>query len=115
MRSDAGWQRQRRRSTRRSGLVLCVAVVALGLIGAVGGPAAAADLDQLRASGQVCERPDGLLHANTGDAAVRQQVADINRQRLATYERLAREKGATVEQVRVVSGEKLIARYGGCR
>jgi len=71
-------------------------------------------LDQLRASGLVCERPDGLLHARSGGGSVQQQVDAINQKRLAAYEAVARDTGTTVEQVRIVSGEKLRAKYGGC-
>ncbi|MBB4286665.1 DUF1318 domain-containing protein [Roseospira goensis] len=103
--------RRRRTAVRRAG----AAVLALATLVALGTPPAAAQsLDQLRASGAVCERPDGLLRALSGDAAVRQQVDTINRERLAAYERLARETNTTIEQVRVVSGEKLQAKYGGC-
>ncbi|WP_176793599.1 DUF1318 domain-containing protein [Rhodospira trueperi] len=77
-------------------------------------PAAAQSLDQLRANGAVCERPDGLLHALSSNGAVVQQVDTINRQRLAAYEKLARDTNTSVEQVRIVSGEKLQSRYGGC-
>jgi len=77
-------------------------------------PAAAQSLDQLRASNAVCERPDGLLRALSSDPSINQTVSTINQERLATYERLARETNTTVEQVRVVSGEKLQGRYGGC-
>lgn len=75
-------------------------------------PAWAQSADALRANGQACERPDGLLR--TLDPSVGSAVEAINRQRLATYQEIARQQGGTVEQVRVVSGEKLRAKYGGC-
>jgi uncharacterized protein YdbL (DUF1318 family) len=91
---------------------LAAAVMLATVIAAT--PAAAQSLDQLRAGGAVCERPDGLLRALSSNGAVVQQVDTINRQRLAAYEKLARDTNASVDQVRVVSGEKLQARYGGC-
>jgi uncharacterized protein YdbL (DUF1318 family) len=117
MQSTTPNQGMRPAPTRRRfslGALLSAALVGGTLLVGGAGPASAQSLDQLRASGQVCERPDGLLHALTGDAGVRQQVNAINQQRLAAYEKVARDTGTTVEQVRVVSGEKLRARYGGC-
>ena len=75
-------------------------------------PAWAQSADALRANGQACERPDGLLKAL--DPGVSAAVDAINRQRLATYQQIANQQGGTVDQVRVVSGQKLIGKYGGC-
>ncbi|MBB4314747.1 DUF1318 domain-containing protein [Roseospira marina] len=104
-----------RRRLARFGAGTALALLA-GAVVVLGGPgpARAQNLDQMRANGLVCERPDGLLHARSSDGTVQQKVQAINNQRLATYETVARDSGTTVEQVRVVSGEKLQARYGGC-
>lgn len=75
-------------------------------------PAWAQSADALRANGQACERPDGLLKAL--DPGVSAAVDAINRQRLATYQQIANQQGGTVEQVRIVSGQKLQGKYGGC-
>lgn len=104
---------QRRSQARIAGAWTAGAMVALALAFAAT-PAAAQSLDQLRATGAVCERPDGLLRALSSSGSVVQQVETINRQRLAAYEKLARDTNTAVDQVRVVSGEKLQARYGGC-
>lgn len=106
-------ERSRVMSRAVAGMAALALVLAIGLVAPH--PANAASLDQMRAQGLVCERPDGLLQALSGDAGVRQAVASINRQRLATYEKLARQNNATVEQTRVVAGRKLQAKYGGCR
>jgi uncharacterized protein YdbL (DUF1318 family) len=103
-----------RRSQARIAFVWTAGVMMALALTFAATPAAAQSLDQLRATGAVCERPDGLLRALSSDGAVAQQVDTINRQRLAAYEKLARDTNTSVDQVRIVSGEKLQSRYGGC-
>lgn len=105
---------QHQTAARGGGAVLVAVLVATVILGGTAAPAAAQSLDQLRAQGAVCERPDGLLRALSSDPTVQQTVDRINQERLATYRRLAQEKNATVEQVRIVSGEKLQGKYGAC-
>ncbi|MEM9668210.1 MAG: YdbL family protein [Pseudomonadota bacterium] len=68
-------------------------------------------IDTAKVEGEVGERPDGYLGLVDGsvEPAVRRRVDEINARRRALYERLAREKGATVEQVGFLTGEKQIA------
>ncbi len=108
-----------RRTGRRTPLRLAaLGALGAGLVLATGPlllaptPAWAQSADELRDSGRACERPDGLLKAL--DATVAGAVETINRQRLATYQQIAEQQGGTVKQVRIVSGEKLQAKYGGC-
>lgn len=65
-------------------------------------PAAfAQSLDEAKASGMIGEKRDGYigLVQPSAPAAVVQLVEDVNRQRRARYEQIARENGITVEQV----------------
>lgn len=73
--------------------------------------AADAVIDAAKVSGEVGERPDGYLGLveSSVTPAVRRRVDEINARRRALYERLARERGATVEQVGFLTGEKQIA------
>ncbi|MQX34977.1 DUF1318 domain-containing protein [Roseospira navarrensis] len=99
---------------RRAMLALMAGPVLALSLAAGTAPAAAQSLDQLRANGQVCERPDGLLHVLSGGPGVQQTVDQINQQRLSTYQQVARDTNTKIEQVRIISGEKLRAKYGGC-
>ncbi len=76
----------------------------------VAGPAAALDLDQARAVGQVGERPDGLVGAvaNAPSAEVRALVEMINRARMDAYRALAQKEGTALEAVQAVAGERQI-------
>ena len=107
--------RAKDRPTRRRLLPMLAAgaAVVLALAGPLSAPPAwAQSADALRANGQACERPDGLLKAL--DPGVSAAVDAINRQRLATYQQIANQQGGTVAQVRVVSGQKLQGKFGGC-
>jgi len=69
-------------------------------------PAAAQDLDGLRASGAVAERFDGYLQAQERSAS--KAVATINAQRKKVYEQRAAAQGVSVDQVgRVYASEIL--------
>ncbi|MEM7663767.1 MAG: YdbL family protein [Pseudomonadota bacterium] len=73
--------------------------------------AADAVIDAAKVAGEVGERPDGylgLVESNVAPA-VRRRVDEINARRRSLYERLAREKNVTVEQVGFLTGEKQIA------
>ena len=78
-------------------------IVAFGVAALAAGAAAAQDASaQLRASGAVGEQADGYLGI-VGDApaSVRDQVAAINIKRRAFYTDIARNRGATVQEVAV--------------
>jgi uncharacterized protein YdbL (DUF1318 family) len=64
-------------------------------------PAAAQTLDQLRSSGAVGERYDGLavLRDTGASAKVRAMVADVNAQRQKIYAKRAAEQGVPADQV----------------
>ena len=83
--------------------LLRAVLLALGLLSAF--PAAAQDLDALRASGQVAERFDGLLEALDGGA--QGAVDAINAQRLAIYQQRAGAQGVAVDQVGRVYAEQI--------
>jgi uncharacterized protein YdbL (DUF1318 family) len=75
-----------------TGAALCLLLAA--------GVAQAADLDQARAAGLVCEQPDGYAKAVDGSAAdIVALVTDVNEKRQAQYAALAVEKGYAVALV----------------
>ena len=87
-----------------------ILVLALGVASLAAGAAAAQDASaQLRASGAAGEQSDGYLGL-VGDApaAVRDQVAAINIKRRAFYTDLARNRGATVQEVAVKTACELL-------
>jgi uncharacterized protein YdbL (DUF1318 family) len=69
-------------------------------LGLAAGVAQAANLDQARAAGLVCEQPDGYARAAPGAAAdIVSLVNDVNEKRRAEYARLATERGYAVQLV----------------
>ncbi|GAB5387443.1 MAG: hypothetical protein Alpg2KO_04110 [Alphaproteobacteria bacterium] len=73
--------------------------------------AALAGADELRDSGKVGERPDGLLgFVTTPDNTTRAEVDRINDARMDAYRRLARKEGVDVDAIRAIAGEKQINR-----
>lgn len=79
---------------------------------AIAVPALALDLDQVRSSGAVGERPDGLVGVVKGTAAadVAALVETINRERLDVYKTLAAKEGTQLTAVQTIAGEKQIAK-----
>ena len=75
--------------------------------------AVAASLDEAKTAGYLGERPDGyvgLVRQDVPDWA-RQLVNDINAQRRNTYAEVAeRTPGASVREVGIIAGRKLIER-----
>lgn len=70
--------------------------------------ALAADLEQAKQRGMVCELPTGYLKATgsaTGD--VKAMVDNINNKRKAEYARIANEHGVTPEDVGKLTAQKL--------
>lgn len=75
-----------------TGAALCLVLAA--------GVAQAADLDQARAAGLVCEQPDGYAKPAAGAAAdIVSLVNDVNAKRQEQYAQLSVEKGYPVAQV----------------
>ena len=75
-------------------------------------PAAAQSLDEAKAAGQVGERIDGYVGVVDADAPgeVRALVDRVNAERKAKYAAIAAERGASVQAVAQIAGEKLIER-----
>lgn len=80
----------------------------------LGAPTLAAAQDALiaaKAAGQVGERPDGLVGAVPGAPATAQALAaDVNAQRLARYQEIARGNGTALDKVQAVAGQQLVER-----
>ena len=75
-------------------------------------PAAAQSLDQAKAAGEVGERIDGyvgVVDANA-PADIRALVDEVNAERKAKYAEIAKERGASVQAVAQIAGQKLIER-----
>lgn len=85
-------------------LALSLSAVALGAL-----PAAAQSLDQLRKSGVVGERYDGLALVRDAGASsqVRAQVADVNAKRRRIYAKRAAEQGVPADQVGRVYAQEI--------
>lgn len=83
--------------------LLATALVALAMLAA---PAAAQSLDDLRASGQVGERFDGLAVAR--DSGVADFVEQVNEKRLAIYVEQANKQGVPTIQVGMVYAQEIL-------
>lgn len=95
-------------STTRSAALILAVTIALQL----GAPSAqAADVDQAKRQGLVCELATGYLRA-TAEASgdVRSMVDRINAKRREKYTRIANEHGITAQQVGKMTAEKLSPR-----
>ena len=84
-------------------VVLAAAVVAVGLWVA---PAAAQSLDELRASGAIGERFDGLVEARDASAAA--AVKEINAKRQEIYAQRAAAQGVPADQVGRVYAQEIL-------
>lgn len=73
-------------------------------------PALAETLDGARAKGLIGERPDGYVGAVNGAAPadIQTLINNINAQRRAKYEDIAKQKGVPVEQIGALTAEKII-------
>jgi uncharacterized protein len=88
-------------------------MVALLLTAILPAPAVAASLDEAKAAGYVGERPDGYVGLVRQDvpAWARELVSQVNAQRRDAYAEVAgRTPGATVREVGIIAGRKLIER-----
>lgn len=89
-------------ATRRL-LGLGLLLASLAMTGAL-----AANLDQAKQRGMVCELPTGYLKATAGATAdVQAMVTNINGKRKQEYGRIAREHGVTPDQVAKLTAKKL--------
>lgn len=87
---------------------------ALLLAPAVLQPAAADQLDDLRAQGQIGERFDGYAEARDGASeAARGLVEKVNAQRREIYEKQAKKQNISVDQVGRVYAERIIGKLPG--
>lgn len=86
----------------------------LALLLSLGAPTLVHAQDALSAAktaGQIGERPDGLVGAlPDAPAAARALASDINAQRLARYQEIARGNGTALDKVQAVAGEQLVER-----
>ncbi|MGE8449958.1 MAG: YdbL family protein [Pseudomonadales bacterium] len=70
--------------------------------------ALALDLDSAKSQGLVGEQPNGFLGVVNPTPDAVKLAADINAQRRAAYEAIAKKNGATLDQVAVLAGQKAI-------
>jgi len=95
-------------SNGRLTALLAVLLVFAATVLAFGPPAFAASLDDLRASGAVGERYDGLAVAR--DASVKKQVEAINAKRLQIYQDKAAAEGVPAGQVGRVYAKEIVSK-----
>ena len=69
--------------------------------------ALALDLHSARSSGAVVELPTGYIKAAKLSPEVDALVTDVNAKRKAEYERIAKEKGSSVEAVAAVAAQEI--------
>jgi uncharacterized protein len=86
--------------TRKSITLMCVL-----MLGLFAGNAFAQSLEEAKSAGLIGEKSDGYigLVQSNAPAAVVALVNDVNRQRRARYEQIARENGITVQDVAQVA------------
>jgi uncharacterized protein YdbL (DUF1318 family) len=72
--------------------------------------ALALDLDTAKAQGLIGEQPNGYLGVVQTTPAAVKLATDINTQRRAAYDRIARENGIPLDQVATLAGQKAIER-----
>lgn len=94
--------------THRLAITTAATVCLLGTTGV----ARAADLDQARAAGLVCEQPDGYAKPAPGAAAdIVSLVKDVNDKRRVQYATLATEKGYPVDLIVKEVWEQRLKKY----
>jgi len=86
-------------------------ICAAALVLAIALPVLALDLDEARAKGKLGERSDGYVAAvsESPSPEVSQLAEQVNAQRRARYEEIAKRTGAPLEAVAALAGQKLIA------
>lgn len=88
--------------------LLAVLMICAAAVLAYAPAASAASLDQLRASGAIGERYDGLVVAR--DPSVADQVEAINAQRLKIYREKAAAEGVPLDQVGRVYAKEIVGK-----
>ncbi|PWC76114.1 YdbL family protein [Azospirillum sp. TSH64] len=92
---------------------LALSTLAAGLL-AVAMPQLVLAQDALaaaKAAGQLGERPDGMVGVVPGAPASAQALAQqVNAQRLARYQEIAKGNGTALDKVQAVAGQQLIER-----
>jgi len=75
-------------------------------------PALAGPLDGPKAQGLIGERPDGYVGfvVDVVPVEVKALVDKTNAERRAEYEKIAKQRGTSVEAVEAIFGEKLVAK-----
>jgi len=89
----------------RRSILAALCVIALGFA-ALPGPLAAQSIDNLRASGAVGERYDGLVVAR--ESGYDDMVTKVNAKRLTIYEKKATKEGVSVEAVGRVYAKQIM-------
>lgn len=84
-------------------LILVILVAMFGLT-----PAFALDLQSARISGAVVEQPTGYIKAAKPSPEVDALVAEVNAKRKVEYQRIAKEKGTSVEAVAAIAAQELL-------
>jgi len=67
----------------------------------------AIDLKSARNSGAVVETASGYIQAAKSSPEIEALVADVNSKRKAEYERIAKEKGQSVEAVAAIAAQEI--------
>lgn len=80
------------------------------LVGLVSSNVMALTLDEARTQGRVGETFYGYLVALKTDAETEKLVADINAERKASYQQLAKQNNVSVDDIAKLAGQKLVAR-----
>ncbi|MDC9078329.1 YdbL family protein [Escherichia coli] len=80
------------------------------LVGLVSSNVMALTLDEARTQGRVGETFYGYLVALKTDAETEKLVTDINAERKASYQQLAKQNNVFVDDIAKLAGQKLVAR-----
>ena len=80
------------------------------LVGLVSSNVMALTLDEARTQGRVGETFYGYLVALKTDAETEKLVNDINAERKASYQQLAKQNNVSVDDIAKLAGQKLVAR-----
>lgn len=84
-------------------------IVAVVLMAALAVPAAASELDELRAEGVIVERYDGYVELRgEGGAEAEKVVEKVNARRREIYEKRAEEQEVEADQVGKVYAEQIV-------
>lgn len=90
-------------------LLACLGL-ALALLASPLSPAVAGEADDLRATGLVGERPDGLMGLvdASAPASIQSRVQAVNNARLQLYRQRAASAGQSLDTYQAIAGQKII-------